>query len=181
MRTILTPAAVPDAALDELKSWLAISTTGNDTTLSALIGSALQICEGFTGQMLLEADCEEILPARPGRWLALSTRPVQAVVSAEGIPAEGARFALASSAYALELDADGSARFRLIRQGAAGRVAIGFTAGLASEWSDLPEALRHGVIRLAAYLYRERDNGDRGAPPAAVAALWRPWRRQRLL
>ena len=52
---------------------------------------------------------------------------------------------------------------------------------LTSEWSALPQGLRHGVIRLAAHLYRERDDPSGAAiPPAGVAALWQPWRQMRL-
>ena len=55
------------------------------------------------------------------------------------------------------------------------------TAGLAADWAGLPDGLRHGVIRLAAHHYRERDAASAAAsPPAAVAALWRPWRAMRL-
>lgn len=180
MRTILNAPALPDAALDELKAWLAISSDADDATLTALLNAVLEGCEGFTGQMVLEAECEEILPARSG-WQVLATRPVQAVTLAEGIPAESPRFALAADAYAIELDADGGARFRLIRQGAAGRVAVRFTAGMATEWGDVPETIRHGAIRLAAHLYRRRDDEvDAATPPASVAALWRPWRRLKL-
>jgi uncharacterized phiE125 gp8 family phage protein len=83
--------------------------------------------------------------------------------------------------YAIELDADGGALVRVLRQGAAGRVAVRFTAGLAAEWAGLPDGLRHGVLRLAAHHYRERESGSaRAMPPAAVAALWRPWRRVRV-
>lgn len=180
MRTILTPPALPDAALDELKAWLAISSEADDPALTALLNAALGACEAFTGQMVLEAECEEVLPARSG-WQVFATRPVQAVTLAEGIPAEGARFTLASDAYAIELDADGSARFRLVRQGAAGRIAVRFTAGMASEWAEVPETIRHGAIRMAAHLYRRRDDEvDAATPPASVAALWRPWRRLHL-
>jgi uncharacterized phiE125 gp8 family phage protein len=181
MRTILTPAELPASALDELKSWLGISTATEDTTLTELLRAALEVCEGFTGSMPLEQDCEELLPARTGCWQTLATRPVHAITAVEGIPAEGARFALAADAYAIDLAADGGARVRLIRQGTAGRIAVQFTAGLAEDWDALPDALRHGLIRLAAFAYRQRDNGnDAALPPAVVAALWRPWRRYRL-
>jgi uncharacterized phiE125 gp8 family phage protein len=181
MRTILTPPEIPGAALDELKAWLAISSSAEDAALTAQLKTALEICEAFTGLMPLEAECEELLPATTAAWQGLATRPVQAISLAEGIPAEGPRFALAADAYAIELDADGGARFRLLRQGAAGRIAVAFTAGLAAEWDALPEALRQGAIRLAAHQYRARD-GEAGeaALPAAIAALWRPWRRWRL-
>ena len=181
MRTILTPAVLPDTALAELKSWLGISATADDTTLTELLRAALDVCEGFTGTMPLEQTCEEVLPARTGCWQALSARPVQAITSVEGIPAEGANFALAADAYAIDLTADGGARVRLVRQGAAGRIAVQFSAGLAADWDALPDSLRHGLIRLAAFAWRQRDDESSEAlPPAVVAALWRPWRRYRL-
>ena len=180
MRTILTAPAVPDAALGALKAWLAISTTGEDAALAALLAAAFEACEAFTGLTLLETGYEEILPTLSG-WQALSARPVQAITAAEGIPAEDPRFTLAPDAYAIELDAEGGGHFRLIRQGIAGRIAVRFTAGLAAGWDGLPEALRHGAIRFAAQLYRQRDGEADGATPsAAVAALWRPWRRLHL-
>src|SRR5690606_11054192 len=97
-----------------------------------------------------------------------STRPVQAVTWVEGIAAEGTRFALAAQDYAIDLGADGAGLFRLVRQGAAARVAVRFSAGLAAGWSDLPDGLRHGVLRLAAHHYREREGGAAYPPPAAV-------------
>ena len=179
-RAILAPPPLASAALTELKEWLAISTTHDDGVLAAQLRAALEMCEAFTGQMPITCAAEEVLPASTS-WHSLQTRPILAVTSVEGIPGEGSRFAFAPSDYAMELDADGSARIRLLRQGAAGRVAVRFSAGLAADWSGLPEALRQGVVRLAAHQFRQRDTGDaQPLPPAAVAALWRPWRRLRL-
>ncbi|WP_067784994.1 head-tail connector protein [Paraurantiacibacter namhicola] len=179
-RTILVPPAPADAALRELKDWLAITNTAEDALLTGLIGAALEACEGFTGSLPLEATCEEILPAGGG-WRGLTTRPVQAVLGMEGIPAEGSRFSFAPDAFEADLDAHGGAHVRIIRQGAAGRIAVRFIAGLAADWDSLPDALRHGVVRLAAELYRQRDESRASAnPPSAVAALWRPWRRLRV-
>lgn len=179
-RAIVVPPAPAPEALAELKQWLALSGSREDESLAHLIAAALELCEGFTGQMPLEATCEETLPAS-GAWQPLATRPVQAVVAVYGIPAEGARFALPAESYAIELDADGGARVRVIQPGAAGRIAVRFVAGLAPTWGVLPESLRHGVIRLAAHQHRARETPSAGpVPPAAVAALWRPWRRMRL-
>jgi uncharacterized phiE125 gp8 family phage protein len=179
-REIIVPSALAPAALDELKDWLAITTASEDAFLERLLRAALETCEAFTGLIPLEATCEEIHPGDTG-WRGLSTRPVQAITGVEGIPAEGSRFTLASEDYLVDLDADGGAHVRLLRQGAAGRIAVRFVAGLAPEWTGLPESLRHGVVRLAADAYRERNAGEPAVPPrAAVAALWRPWRRMRL-
>jgi uncharacterized phiE125 gp8 family phage protein len=179
-RAIVTPAVLAAGALSELKDWLGITTTGDDGQLSGLLRSALELCEDFTGTMPLQQVCEELLPACSG-WQTLRTRPVQAITGADGWPAEGARFALPAADYAIELDADGGGRVLIGNPGAAGRIAVRFTAGLAPDWASLPEALRHGMLRLAAFQYRLREgDGPSQLPPAAVAALWRPWRRLRL-
>lgn len=178
-RTVLTPADLASAALADLKQWLAITASAEDAALAGLLGASVEACEAFTGAMPLEATCEEILPARR-EWQALVTRPVQAILGIEGIPAEGPRFALAADACDIELDADGSGRVRLLRQGAEGRIAVRFAAGLAPDWNALPDGLRHGVVRLAAELFRARDGAAAVAMPSAVTALWRPWRRMRL-
>lgn len=51
---------------------------------------------------------------------------------------------------------------------------------LASDWSEIAPPLKEGVIRFAAHLYRDRDAASPSEPPAAVAALWRPYRAVRL-
>ena len=179
-RAIIVPPMPSPEALGELKQWLALTGSREDAMLERMIGAALELCEGFTGQLPLEATCEEVLGASPG-WQPLATRPIQAILSVEGIPAEGARGPLATDAYAIELDSDGGARVRVTNPGTAGRIAVRFVAGLAPNWNGLPESLRHGVIRLAAHQHRAREsNAADPIPPAAVTALWRPWRRMRL-
>jgi uncharacterized phiE125 gp8 family phage protein len=179
-RAIVTPAVLPPSALAELKQWLGISTTHDDALMGVLLRAALDMCEAFTGLMPLEAMCEEITAARGG-WLPLVTRPVQAITGVAAISRTGARTDLAPGDYEIDLEADGTGRVRLLGGGNAANIAVHFIAGLAPGWSDLPEPLRHGIMRLAAHQHRERDNAsDRPHPPAAVAALWQPWRRMRL-
>lgn len=43
------------------------------------------------------------------------------------------------------------------------------------DWAAVPAPVAHGMVVLAAHLFENRGRGD--APPAAVAALWRPYRR----
>jgi len=180
-RLIVTPAVLAPAALAELKDWLGITTAQDDAQLTALLRASLELCEQFTGLMPLQQSCEEVLPAA-GEWQALSTRPVQAIAAIDGLPAEGARFALPVASYAIDLAADGSGLVRVSNPGSAGRIAVRFTAGLAPDWASLPDGLRHGVLRLGAFQYRAREDESAltAMPPAAVAALWRPWRRMRL-
>ena len=180
-RIVVTPATIAPAALTELKDWLGISISKDDAQLTQLLRTSLETCEHFTGTMPLQQDCEEVLAVNAD-WQVLATRPVQAIAGADGLPADGARFTLPVSSYEIDLGADGTGQVRVSNPGSAGRIAVRFSAGLAADWAALPEGLRHGVLRLAAFQYRAREGGtDTGQwPPSAVAALWRPWRRLRL-
>ncbi|RDC61005.1 hypothetical protein HME9302_02222 [Alteripontixanthobacter maritimus] len=178
-RAIIVPADLAGAALIELKQWLAITVVTHDAALVSVLRASIDMCEAYTGIMPLQVTAEETVAAT-AQWQSLAARPVQAITGVEVLPTEGARFALASDAYDIELDADGTGRIRVIRQGAAGRVVVRYVTGLAPVWEALPDALRSGVIRLAVHSWREREDGPAGIPPAAVAALWHPWRRMRL-
>ena len=50
---------------------------------------------------------------------------------------------------------------------------------MALSQNGIPEPIRQGVLRLVAHLFAARDDGG-GEMPAAVTALWRPYRRMRL-
>jgi len=184
MRVIVTPAVLPPTALAELKDWLGISTTADDAGLMALLATAVEVCADFIGMMPLLSTFEEslALSCRPASgWYAVATRPVRAVLGLDLVGADGRRNALPAVAYQVVLDGDGTCRIHLSPHAPALRAALRFTAGLAEEWPGLPEALRHGILRLAAHYYRSRDAGEAGlSPPASVSALWRPWRRLRL-
>ena len=179
-RAIVVPPVVPPAALAELKAWLGITTARDDAELLALICSALDLCEAFTGIVPLLCEWQDrFVPA--AAWRLLPARPVQSITAVEAIGAGGLRITLPVTDYAIDLDADGGGRVRLMQgNGDQRQVAVRFTAGLASAWDDLPAALRQGVVRLAAHQHRQRDAAEAGALPAAVAALWRPYRRMRI-
>lgn len=42
-------------------------------------------------------------------------------------------------------------------------------------WQAIPAPVAHGMVVLAAHLFENRGRDEE--PPAAVAALWRPYRR----
>lgn len=180
-RAIVAAATLAPAALAELKDWLGITIASEDATLTAQLRAALETCEAFTGTMPLVAECEELLPVG-SEWQKVEVKPILAITAVEGISTDGTRTALPTSAYAIDFRADGTGWVRVLDPGLANRIAVRVSAGLAQTWSALPDGLRHGVVRLAAHQYRQRESGDKGpVPPAAVAALWRPWRGPRLL
>ena len=180
-RAIVAAATLSPAALAELKDWLGITTTGEDASLDTLLRAALETCEAFTRAMPLIAECEEIM-AVCADWQKLETRPVQSISSVEGISTAGTRTTLPETAYEIDFRHDGTGWLRMLDPGLTDRVAVRFSAGMGATWASLPEGLRHGIVRLAAHQYRAREVADKATlPPAAVVALWRPWRSMRLL
>ncbi|HEX6374612.1 MAG TPA: hypothetical protein VFZ91_02720 [Allosphingosinicella sp.] len=173
---------LPPEAAAAAKGFLRVERADEDGLIGALVGAAAELCEGFVGQPLLARGFTETMPARRA-WQRLTRTPVRAIVLVEALPADGPPQPLPSPGYAIDIDARGDGWVRLTAPGDIRRIRVGYEAGVASAWADLPAALRHGILRLAAHFYTRRadEDGRRGdAPPAAVAALWRPYRRLRL-
>jgi uncharacterized phiE125 gp8 family phage protein len=173
-------AVVLDSAmLDEAKAFLRVDGDEEDAPLGAIILAAICHAEGFLNQMLIQRSVRNLIAASSG-WRRLGATPVASITGVFGVPADGARFDLPVDSYAVDIDSSGDGWFRAIQPGSAGRVEVTYQAGLASTWSALPESIRLGVLRLIGHLYTHRDAGDDAGPPAAVAALLRPWRRMKL-
>ncbi len=159
------------AAVAAVRDLLRIGSAAEDGLLGALVGEAFDLAERFTGQVLIERAVNERIAA-DGNWRRLAATPVRAIsaVSADGV-------ALPGDAYAVDIDGDADGWVRV--SGSPRVVTVALTAGLASGWGELPSAIRGGIVRLAAFRFDARDGGE--AAPAAVSALWRPYRRLRLV
>ena len=157
-------------AVAAIKALLRVGTGDEDALIAALAETALGLAERFTGAVTIARTMTAtICPS--GQWQRLPAAPVRAIAE---VSRDGA--ALSVESYAVDVDADGGGWLRVPAGG--GPVAVTFTAGSADGWTALPAALRQGVAMLAAHLFTAREEGE--APPAAVAALWRPFRTLRL-
>jgi uncharacterized phiE125 gp8 family phage protein len=164
------PGQAP-VSLAECKAFLRLAHDNDDAVIAGLIRTAMALCEAFTGQWLLIRAGEARLAA-DGNWQRLPALPVVAITGVRD-----AAGPVPPAQCEVDIDAAGTG---WVRASAASPVVAQFDAGLAAGWNGLPEPLRQGIIRLVAHLYAHRDAPDAGPPPAAVAALWRPWRRMRL-
>lgn len=163
-------------ALGEAKAYLRMAGSEEDALAARLLRAAGELCEQFTGKVLLAREFQETVAASAA-WQRLRRSPVQAITAVEGLRPGGLAAALPADAYAIDIDGRGDGWIRVTAAGEATRVRVTYGAGLAAEWSGAPEALRQGIVRLAAHFYSHRDQEAGGPPPAAVTALWRPWRR----
>lgn len=174
---------LPPGARDEAKAYLRMVGSDEDALIDRLIKAAAELAERFTGQVLLARTVRETIaiPAAGSElsWLRLSRAPVRAITGVEAVGA-GLPETLAAGDYAVDIDSNGDGWIRLLRSPSTRLVAATYEAGLSAEWSGVPEAIRQGVVRLAAHLFANRDRAEAPPPPAAVTALWRPWRRMRL-
>ncbi|TAD75881.1 MAG: hypothetical protein EAY70_10300 [Sphingomonadales bacterium] len=178
-RTIVQPPMAGEPALAELKHWLGISRPNDDATLAGLLDTSVTICEAFTGKAPLRQTVEEVIPLSD-QWQELVSRPVIAVTAGAVISADGTRTDLLPLAETLEWRIGPSACVRLRRPSAEEALAVQLEVGIAPGWTSLPAPLRHGIIRLAAHHFRDREGKSGAVPPASVTALWRPWRDVRL-
>ena len=172
------PPSIAPIAIEEIKAFLRIESGSEDATIAALVRTATGLCEDYIAAPPIIRDVSEIIPAS-NTWQRLSVAAVRMITMVETLTAGGDRLTLATDGYAIDIDGAGDGWVRATAAAPRARLVVAYSAGLAGDWNGVPEPLRHGIVRLAAHLFTERTTGD-AAPPAAVAALWRPYRRMRL-
>ena len=174
-----SPPPVAAEAVAAAKTYLRIESTVEDVLIASLIAAAVRHVEGFTNLIVLRRSGIDRL-AVSGAWQRLGVTPVQAITGVTGLPADASPFELPITGYALDIDGSGDGWLRVIEPGGAARIDVTVDAGLAGGWMEIPEPLRLAILRLTGHLHSNRDRADDLGPPAAVAALIRPWRRMRL-
>lgn len=164
------------AAAASVRAYLRMEGGAEQALLERVAGSAIALGEAFTGAVFVRRAVTQTVAAS-AQWGALTQAPVVSIAAV----ADAGGTALPVDAYAVDLDADARGWVRVI--GVSARVTVTYTAGLAATWDALDPPLAQGAVLLAAHLFEARAFEGRGAgaqPPAAVTALWRPYRRVRL-
>ena len=166
-------AVDPIVTLSEAQAFTRVETGEEEALLGGLVRSASALCEAFLGQVVIARSFVEEVAATC-EWQRLNVLPVRSIdgVSSGGLP-------LPPIAFATDIDASGRGWVRVTDPATTGTVTINGSAGMALSQNGIPEPIRQGVLRLVAHLFAARDDGG-GEMPAAVTALWRPYRRMRL-
>lgn len=167
----------PAVTLTEAQAYLRVETGAEEALIVGLIRTSTMLCEAFLNRVIIARSFVEELPAA-GTWSRLCNAPVMSIGAVDALTVGQSAAALPIDSYAVDIDASGDGWVRAPAK-AGGRLRVTGIAGMAEEPNKVPEPIRQGILRLVSHLYSERD-GDRGEPPAAVTALWRPYRRIRL-
>jgi uncharacterized phiE125 gp8 family phage protein len=170
--------AQPIVTVSEAQAYVRIETGEEEAVLAGLIRTASGLCEAFINQVVIARPFECDLPAS-GCWERLLITPVRSITDVSAVDSSGASTPLSSGAFTVDIDYAGDGWVRLGALPGGHRIRVGGTAGMADDENGVPEPIRQGVLRLVAHLFADRD-GEGAEPPAAVTALWRPYRRMRL-
>ncbi len=174
MTISLVPGDAP-VSLTEARGWLRMGAASDDAVVGQLLRAATSVCEAFIGQWLVIRSGTETLPLCGGA-ARLTVRPVVAVDAVTLVAADGGEQLLGAEDYRLTVAPGGTGRVAVVAPGGSGaQVRVTYRAGMAENGTDVPEAIRQGVVRMTQHLYDARDGAD-AAPPAVIAALWQPWR-----
>lgn len=152
------------SAVAAIRAQLRVASGDEDALIADYAEAALGVAEQFLGQVLIAREASVVVEAGAA-WQLLPVAPVSAITA---VVAAGTALPIAD--YAVDVDAEARGWVRTAR-----RAIVTVRAGLASDWAGLPAAVRQGVVMLAAHLFEHR--GGEAPVPAAVTALWRPFRR----
>jgi len=174
---IATNIAEAAVSMAEAQAYARVETGEEEALLAGLVRTASALCESFTGQVLVARPFEEVLPSGGG-WQRLGLTPVREIAEVAALAADGSGTLLPAGEFEIDIDSRGDGWVR-VTGGGDKKIRVRGKVGLAIEPNGVPEPLRQGILRLIAHLFATRDGGG-GEPPAAVTALWRPYRRMRL-
>lgn len=174
MITLKIDNGEPCVSLAEVQAYVRVETGEEEALLAGLIRVSTENCESFIGQRLMARSFVMRAVGASSGWTLLNLQPIRAVSaikSDDGI-------AVPTELYQVDVDHDGRCWIRGLTSG--GIYNIEGSAGFADTPNDVPESLRQGIVRLAAHFFASRDSAA-GDIPAAVTALWRPYRKASLL
>ena len=191
---LVTPPASEPVTLAEAKAHLRVETAADDALIAILITTARQSAEQWLNRALLAQTWRAQWDGAPeGDVLELPKAPLQSVVHVKTYDDADAATVFAASNYFVDTARQpGRVVLRLsaawpVTSRTAGGFEVQFVAGYGALASDVPAAIRQGILVHVASLYTMRGDfvSAEGTLqpadlPASAHALYAPWRLLRL-
>jgi hypothetical protein len=201
--TETAPPAVEPLSLAEIKTFLRIDHSTDDSLVTGLISAARQICESVTGRSLITRSYSLYLDHWPGTtalgwWdgvqegadiilnggvLNLPKPPLLSVTRINIYDAGNAATEFAAANYFV--DTAGNPGRIVLKEGvlpplpgrAANGIEIQFNAGYGAAAQNVPAMLRQGIKQIIAHFYEHRgDSQDQALIASGAAVLFHPYR-----
>ncbi len=164
-----TAAATPVVTLDDMRDYLRVDGTDEDSHIKALISAATLLAENWTGRAFIDQTWIEIHTPIKADPIDLQRLPARAIESAKYInPNDGSETVIDSGDMNLITEA-GRLYIYASQTISASILHIEYTAGYGPAASDVPPDIIEAVKQAAAYLYENRGAGD--LPPIARTLL----------
>ena len=155
------PAKEP-LILEQVKNHLRVETTADDNLITSLIMVARQLAERETKRAFITQTWQMFLDSAPAE-IEIPKPPLQSVVSIKVIDDEGSESVVSSDIYVVDPSENLPGRVKLksgctwpTHRGFASFI-IEFNAGYGDDETDVPEALKQGILQLIGHLYETRE------------------------
>lgn len=176
----LSAAGTTPVTRDELKTWLKIDGTSDDTLLDGINTAATRWAEDFLGRTLLTGTWEYTtsqFPDETNGWIELLHGPVQSVDSVTYRTLGGGTGTWAGTSYQLDTNKE-PARLRPVPGGLwpdedddyFNAVTVRYTVGYGTAQSSVPDGIKIGIKEAAAAINEHR--GEDVEPKFAEVLLY---------
>ena len=177
MHKVITDAIAEPLLLADVKLHLRVDTTDDDALITALIPTAREFAEHYTGRSLVVRTLEMALHGFPEDHIDLDAPPVSSVVSIKYTDTAGNEQTVPDTDYTLSPYGEarrisrGYLKQWPITQDVADAVRIQYVAGYAA----LPDAAHAAMLLLIGHLYQNRQSVSAAklveVPMGAIALL----------
>lgn len=168
--SVITQPASEPLTLSEVKTFLRIDHSNEDTLLNGLIAAVRQCAEAFMRKSILSQTWLLALDDAATSVTPLPMGPVQSITSVIAVNESEVGTTINSSTYHLTAAKDAVC---FESTPISHRVEIRYIAGFGNAASDVPAAIRHGMLQHVAILYHHRETA--GDLPDATRALYAPY------
>lgn len=161
---MVTPPATEPLTLAEIKLFLRVDGSDEDSLLNSLTIVAREMAEKYTGHVLITQDWQMSQVFVAGQDIPVIPEPVQNITQV-AVEYNNVQTVISASEYELAIDNMLSFSSNI----SADKVIIDVTAGYGAA-EDVPAPIKQGILHCISYLYHHREETVEICPEAK--ALW---------